>query len=63
MLNECVLLHQLGRDWKWGDQDGGEGQIGTVYRLKTLTEIYVSTEGFTRNIFQRNSIISIYKSS
>ncbi|XP_061168822.1 uncharacterized protein LOC133178072 [Saccostrea echinata] len=23
-----------GSDWKWGDQDGGEGNIGAVYRVK-----------------------------
>nr|XP_022329688.1 uncharacterized protein LOC111128392 [Crassostrea virginica] len=34
-------LVQRGPDWKWGDQDGGDGNIGTVYRLKTPTEIYV----------------------
>ena len=33
----------VGPDWKWGDQDGGEGSVGTVYRLKTPTEIYVRT--------------------
>lgn len=36
----CVFI---GPDWKWGDQDGGEGNIGAVYRLKTPTEVYVST--------------------
>lgn len=36
----CVFI---GPDWKWGDQDGGPGNIGTVFRLKTPTEIYAST--------------------
>ncbi|XP_052696634.1 uncharacterized protein LOC128175218 isoform X1 [Crassostrea angulata] len=34
-------LVRRGPDWKWGDQDGGEGNIGAVYRLKTPTEVYV----------------------
>ena len=24
-----------GPDWKWGDQDGGEGHAGTVIKIKT----------------------------
>ena len=24
-----------GPDWKWGNQDGGEGQLGTVVDVKT----------------------------
>ncbi|XP_061168838.1 uncharacterized protein LOC133178094 [Saccostrea echinata] len=35
----CLVMR--GRDWKWDEQDGGEGNIGTVYRLKSPTEIYV----------------------
>ncbi|XP_061168824.1 uncharacterized protein LOC133178075 [Saccostrea echinata] len=27
-------LVKRGPDWKWGDQDGGEGNIGAVYRVK-----------------------------
>ena len=27
-----------GPDWKWGDQDGGEGQVGTVAEIKTMEE-------------------------
>ena len=27
-----------GPDWKWGDQDGGEGNIGTVISSTTSTE-------------------------
>ncbi|XP_052699916.1 uncharacterized protein LOC128177295 [Crassostrea angulata] len=34
-------LVRRGPDWKWNNQDGGAGNIGTVYRLKTETEIYV----------------------
>nr|XP_019922789.2 uncharacterized protein LOC105328252 [Crassostrea gigas] len=34
-------LVRRGPDWKWDNQDGGEGNIGRVYRLKKPTEIYV----------------------
>lgn len=27
-----------GPDWKWGDQDGGEGNVGTVVEVKYGTE-------------------------
>ena len=27
-----------GPDWKWGDQDGGEGQVGTVAEVETVDE-------------------------
>lgn len=37
----CLFLISIGPNWKWGDQDGGEGNIGAVYRLKTPTEVYV----------------------
>lgn len=29
-----------GPDWKWEDQDGGEGSIGTVYRVKDDATVY-----------------------
>ena len=46
----------VGPDWKWGDQDGGEGSVGTVYRLKTPTEIYVRTfHKFTREKLDRKT--------
>nr|XP_022329954.1 uncharacterized protein LOC111128567 [Crassostrea virginica] len=44
LLNQKIAtgcLVRRGPDWKWGDQDGKAGNIGTVYRLKTPTEIYV----------------------
>lgn len=31
-----------GQDWKWSDQDGGEGSVGFVYRVKEDQTIYVS---------------------
>nr|XP_022330520.1 uncharacterized protein LOC111128882 [Crassostrea virginica] len=30
-----------GPDWKWGDQDGGAGSIGTVYRTMDNATVYV----------------------
>ncbi|XP_078313411.1 uncharacterized protein LOC111117584 isoform X3 [Crassostrea virginica] len=30
-----------GLDWKWGDQDGGAGSIGTVYRAMDNATVYV----------------------
>uniref|UniRef100_K1QVD9 E3 ubiquitin-protein ligase mib1 n=1 Tax=Magallana gigas TaxID=29159 RepID=K1QVD9_MAGGI len=35
-------LVRRGPDWKWGEQDGGEGNIGAVYRLKSPTEVYLT---------------------
>ncbi|XP_056021560.1 uncharacterized protein LOC125649346 isoform X2 [Ostrea edulis] len=40
VLNDSELiaagcLVQRGPDWKWADQDGGPGNIGSVYRVKT----------------------------
>ncbi|XP_062614334.1 uncharacterized protein LOC134276068 [Saccostrea cucullata] len=35
----CIVSR--GPDWKWGDQDGGEGNIGTVYRVKQEAVVYV----------------------
>lgn len=31
-----------GYDWQWGDQDGSEESIGTVYRVEDRGEVYVS---------------------
>ncbi|XP_062619573.1 uncharacterized protein LOC134281126 isoform X2 [Saccostrea cucullata] len=42
--NELIAVGCLvsrGPDWKWGDQDGGEGNIGTVYRVKQEAVVYV----------------------
>lgn len=34
-------LVRRGYDWQWGDQDGSEESIGTVYRVKDRGEVYV----------------------
>lgn len=35
------LFFLLGPDWKWGDQNGDEESIGTVYHVKNRNEVYV----------------------
>lgn len=35
-------LVRRGLDWQWGDQNGSEDSIGTVYRVKNRGEVYVS---------------------
>lgn len=32
---EAGLRVVRGKDWKWGDQDGGEGSVGTVVEVGT----------------------------
>lgn len=34
-----------GPDWKWGDQDGGEGNVGTVVEVKYAEETTVEQDG------------------
>nr|XP_034323315.1 uncharacterized protein LOC105331856 [Crassostrea gigas] len=34
-------LVKRGPDWKWDDQDGGVGSIGTVYRVKDDATVYI----------------------
>nr|XP_034323302.1 uncharacterized protein LOC105337133 isoform X3 [Crassostrea gigas] len=34
-------LVKRGPDWKWEDQDGGVGSIGTIYRVKDDATVYV----------------------
>lgn len=29
-----MLFELLGPDWKWGNQDGGSGNIGRVFSVK-----------------------------
>ncbi|XP_062614423.1 uncharacterized protein LOC134276159 isoform X2 [Saccostrea cucullata] len=35
----CLVTR--GPDWEWGDQDGGEGSIGSVYRVRKSGRVYV----------------------
>ncbi|XP_062603521.1 uncharacterized protein LOC134265301 isoform X2 [Saccostrea cucullata] len=34
-------LVERGDDWNWGDQDGGKGNIGVVYKVKRNAIVYV----------------------
>lgn len=49
-----IVFNLSGPDWKWDNQDGGEGNIGRVYRLQTPTEIYVSTFVFEPVVMKKN---------
>ncbi|XP_078314451.1 uncharacterized protein LOC111116414 isoform X6 [Crassostrea virginica] len=40
-LADVGCLVKRGPDWKWGDQDGGIGSIGTVYRTMDNSTVYV----------------------
>ncbi|XP_061192849.1 uncharacterized protein LOC133201061 [Saccostrea echinata] len=35
----CLVTR--GPDWEWGDQDGGEGSVGTVYRVRKTGRVHV----------------------
>ncbi|XP_061194929.1 uncharacterized protein LOC133203079 [Saccostrea echinata] len=35
----CLVTR--GPDWEWGDQDGGEGSIGSVYRVRKNGRVHV----------------------
>ncbi|XP_062586129.1 uncharacterized protein LOC134247761 [Saccostrea cucullata] len=39
MATGCLV--KRGPDWKWGDQDGGTGSIGSVYRVKRNGTVFV----------------------
>uniref|UniRef100_K1Q8F0 Protocadherin alpha-11 n=1 Tax=Magallana gigas TaxID=29159 RepID=K1Q8F0_MAGGI len=66
------LISVSGYDWQWGDQDGSEESIGTVYRVEDRGEVYDikdMTCGWkcnTTSYFQSrldNNIYSIYVKS
>lgn len=39
---ELNIIISTGPDWEWGDQDGGEGSIGVVYRVNDVAVVHVS---------------------
>ena len=41
-----------GPDWKWGDQDGGEGHLGTVVEIVSKTEVVVQWDHGTRTNYR-----------
>lgn len=42
-----------GPDWQWGNQNGSEDSIGTVYRIKSRGEVYVRSLMF---IIKKNNV-------
>lgn len=38
-----------GPDWQWGNQNGSEDSIGTVYRIKPRGEVYVRSQNRVSN--------------
>ena len=41
-----------GPDWKWGDQDGGEGHLGTVVEVVSKNEVVVQWDHGTRTNYR-----------
>ncbi|XP_062588706.1 uncharacterized protein LOC134250368 [Saccostrea cucullata] len=41
-----------GPDWKWGDQDGGEGNVGTVYRVRKDAVVLVKWPNGNRSNYR-----------
>lgn len=37
----------LGKDWVWGNQDGGAGNIGTVLSVEGSGQVLVCTTSFS----------------
>ncbi|XP_062596391.1 uncharacterized protein LOC134257806 isoform X2 [Saccostrea cucullata] len=53
--NELIAVGCLvtrGPDWKWGDQDGGEGNVGTVYRIKKDAVVLVKWQNGNRSNYR-----------
>ncbi|XP_062614373.1 uncharacterized protein LOC134276111 [Saccostrea cucullata] len=45
-------LVQRGPDWKWGNQDGGPGTVGMVYRVTNNSTIYVRWPNSVRSNYR-----------
>lgn len=39
----------IGPDWRWGNQNGSEDSIGTVYRIIPTGEVYVRRQNITKS--------------
>ncbi|XP_062613161.1 uncharacterized protein LOC134274933 [Saccostrea cucullata] len=56
VLNDELIsvgcLVSRGIDWEWGDQDGGAGIIGTVYRVSERAIIHVRWPNGNRNSYR-----------
>jgi len=47
-----ILFELLGPDWKWGNQDGGAGNIGRVFSAKGgVVEVIVVVEGCENRLY------------
>ena len=52
MSEECVGVRVVrGRDWKWGDQDGGEGCLGTVVEMRDNNMVAVRWDGGASGVY------------
>ncbi|XP_023931975.1 uncharacterized protein LOC112042165 [Lingula anatina] len=41
-----------GPDWEWGDQDGGEGNVGTVYKVEQRGAVWVQWPNGSYNMYR-----------
>ena len=47
-----MLFELLGPDWKWGNQDGGSGNIGRVFSVKAgVVEVNVVFEDSENRLY------------
>ena len=46
-----------GPDWKWGDQDGGEGNVGTVVEVKYAEETGSEQDGASASPAPGNTVV------
>jgi hypothetical protein len=57
------LIFSIGPDWEWENQDGGEGNIGSVYRVTNNATVNVCSHivlpflEIPENIYPTKSII------
>ena len=41
-----------GPDWEWGDQDGGEGSVGTVAGLEGIGQVIIQWDNGQRSRYR-----------
>ena len=52
-----------GRDWKWGEQDGGSGRVGTLTEITAWNSMERSGAKVTWNLFSQNTYRAGYQGS
>ena len=52
-----------GRDWKWGDQDGGNGRVGTLAEITAWSEVQRSGAKVVWTILRNNTYRTGYQGS